>query len=123
MKFGQFMSYSKEIIAAKNSTKTAVCSFRDIIQISKNVAGATFEQYFLVDVPAKQPSILHKKTYKKISDLVICKDILVEIHCVVTVADIFNRFLVLFQKGEPLIHVLHSECMSLVLTIMRRFLK
>ena len=61
MKFGQFMSYSKEIIAAKNSTKTAVYSFRDIIQTSENVAGATFEQCFRVDAPAKQPSILHKK--------------------------------------------------------------
>ena len=90
MKFGQFMSYSKEIIAAKNSTKTAVLSFRDIIRNSKNVADTTFEQYFLVDVPAKQPSILHNKIYKKISDLIKCKDILAEIHFVATVADIFN---------------------------------
>ena len=29
----------------------------------------------------------------------------------------------LFQKDEPLIHILHSECLSLVLTIMGRFLK
>ena len=44
-----------------------------------------------------------------------CKDILAEIHFVAAVADIFNWFL--------LIHILHSECVSLVLTVMERFLR
>ena len=61
-----------------------------------------FKQYFLVNVLAKQPSILHNKTYKKISDQIKCKDILAGIHFVAAVADIFNGFLVLFQKGRTI---------------------
>ena len=69
-----------------------------------------------------QPSILHYETYKKISDQIKRKDILAEIHFAGAVADIFHRFLLLFQKDEPLIHTLHSECVSLDFTIMGEFL-
>ena len=68
------------------------------------------------------PFCIIKRT-KKISDQIKRKYIFAEIHLVVAVVDVFNRFLVLFQKDEPLIHILHSECLSLVLTIMGRFLK
>ena len=37
------------------------------------------------------------------------EDILIEIHFLAAVADIFSQFLVLFQKDEPLIQVLHPE--------------
>ena len=66
---------------------------------------------------------MHYETYKKISDQIKRKDILAEIHFVGAVADIFHQFLLLFQKDEPLIHTLHSECVSLDFTIMGRFLK
>ena len=81
------------------------------------------KQYFLLDVSAKQPSILHSKTYKKISDQIKCKDILTQIHFVAAVADIFNWFLVFFQIDKSLIHILHSECVLLVLPIVAIFLK
>ena len=80
-------------------------------------------KYFLVDVSPKQPSILHYKTYKKISDLIKPKYILKKIHSVGAVADMFNWFFVLFQKDEPLIHRLHLECVLLVFAIMGRFLE
>ena len=69
------------------------------------------------------PFCIIKHAKKKISDQIKRKYILVEIHFVAPVADIFNRFLLLFQKDEPLIHILHSKCVSLVLTIMERFLR
>ena len=61
------------------------------------------KQYFLVDVPVKQPSILLNKTYKKISDQIKHEDILATIDLVSAGADIFNGFLGLFQKDELLI--------------------
>ena len=68
------------------------------------------KQYFLVDAPAKQPSILHNKRHKKISDQLKHKYFLAEIHFVAAVADAFSRFLlVLFQKDELSIHMLHAE--------------
>ena len=38
--------------------------------------------------------------------------LLTEIHCVAAVADIFNRFPVLFQKDETSIHMLRSDCVT-----------
>ena len=92
-----------------------------LLQIIEQFDG--LKQYSLIHVPAKQPSILHNRTYKKINDQIKSKDILAEIHFVVAVADIFSQFLVLFQKDKSLTHILNSECVSLVLTIRRRFLK
>ena len=40
------------------------------------------------------------------------KFILAEIHFVAADADIFNQSLVLFQKDELLIHILHLECVT-----------
>lgn len=38
-------------------------------------------------------------------------------------AEMFSKFLTLFQKSEPLIHILHSECVTLVKKVLGRFLR
>ena len=81
------------------------------------------KHYFIVNVPGKQLPILHYKIYKKIFDQMKRKDSVTKINFVGAFADMSNWFIVLFLEGEPLIHILHSECASLVFTIMGRFLK
>ena len=71
------------------------------------------KHYFLVNVPDKQLPILHYKTYKKIFDQMKRKDSVTKIHFVGAFADMSNWFIVLFLEGEPLIHILHSQCASL----------
>ena len=45
------------------------------------------------------------------------------IHFLISVASIFSKYLSIFQKDEPLIHILHTECVSLLQQLMGRFLK
>jgi len=51
------------------------------------------------------------------------KETLVQLHFLKSVCIVFTRFLKLFQKVEPLIHLLYNECHQLLLIMMRRFLK
>ena len=49
--------------------------------------------------------------------------ILVQLYFVQSLDDIFNPFLTLFQREEPLVHILHDEMSQLVRTLLLRFLK
>ena len=42
---------------------------------------------------------------------------------VISVKPVFNGILVTFQREEPLIHVLHDECLQLARKLMLRFMK
>ena len=45
------------------------------------------------------------------------------IHFLISVASIFWKYLLIFQKDEPLIHILHTEYVTLLQQLMGRFLK
>jgi hypothetical protein len=47
----------------------------------------------------------------------------IELNFIVELEPLFSRFLKMFQKEEPLIHVLHKEMVDLVKSFMRRFMK
>ena len=44
-------------------------------------------------------------------------------HFLISVAEVFNLFLVNFQKEEPLIHVLYEKFVSILKTFLGRFVK
>lgn len=47
----------------------------------------------------------------------------VEFVFLIELEPLFNRFLKLFEKEEPLIHLLHEEMVELIKSFMRKFLK
>ena len=46
-----------------------------------------------------------------------------QINFLVSVKVVFDRFLTILQRQEPLVYLLDEECMVLVKTLLRRFLK
>ena len=71
-------------------------------------------QYFLTDLPAMQKSISSNTLYKKIVEKLKEHQFLPLIHFLISVASFFSKYLLIFQKDEPLIHILHTECVSLL---------
>ena len=71
-------------------------------------------QYFLGDFPAMQKSISFNTLYKKIVEKLKEHQFKTLIHFLISVASIFLKYLLIFQKDEPLIHILHTECLSVL---------
>ena len=70
-----------------------------------------------------QKSISSNTLYKKIVEKLKEHQFLPLIHFLISVASIFSKYLLIFQKDEPLVHILHTEYVSLLQQLMRRFLK
>ncbi|KXJ11527.1 hypothetical protein AC249_AIPGENE22736 [Exaiptasia diaphana] len=51
------------------------------------------------------------------------KEALAKMHFLISIADLFNLFLVDFQKEEPLIHVLYDQFISISKRLIGRFIK
>ena len=67
------------------------------------------KKYFLDDLPSKEPSIASKPRYVRIRRYLQSHDFLAQLHFLVSVGDVFNRFLMFFQRDEPLIHLLYDQ--------------
>ena len=76
-------------------------------------------QYFLTDLPAMEKSISSNTIFEKLKE----HHFLPLMHFLISVASILSKYLLIFQKDEPLIHILHTECVSLLQQLMGRFLK
>ena len=76
-------------------------------------------QYFLTDLPAMEKSISSNTIFEKLKE----HHFLPLIHFLISVASILSKYLLIFQKDEPLIHILHTEYVSLLQQLMGRFLK
>ena len=51
------------------------------------------------------------------------KDLVAQIHFLVSVADIFNPFLKFFQTEEPLVHLLYDQLATLLAVLLGRFIR
>jgi hypothetical protein len=60
--------------------------------------------------------------YLRICEKLKSKEIMAQIQFLISVSLIFEKFLTLFQKQEPQIHMLHSESRDLVKTLKLRFM-
>ena len=87
------------------------------------------KQYFLTDLPKKSQQertgrvLQNNDSYQRICKALQGQDVLLQINFLVSVKVVFDRILTILQRQEPLIHLLHEECMVLVKTLLRRFLK
>ena len=87
------------------------------------------KKYFLTDAPRKareertERVLQNNETYKRICNAVRGTDVLLQIHFLISIKEVFDRILSILQRQEPLIHILHEECLNLVKTLQRRFLK
>ena len=90
------------------------------------------QQYFFIDLPkaAKENNTLKtmesNEKYKRIchklkNPVLLIQLCFLEQSC--SLEQAFNPFLTLFQKEEPLVHILHDQLSELVCTLMLRFLK
>ena len=70
-----------------------------------------------------QKSISSDTLYKKIAEKLKEHQFLPLIYFLISVASIFSKYVLIFQKDELLIHILHTECDSLLQQLMGRFLK
>ena len=82
-------------------------------------------QYFLNELPkSKAWKQIHKnEKYLRIARKLNDDSMKVELVFLIELEPLFKRFLKLFQKEEPLIHLIHEEMVELIKSFMRRFLK
>ena len=81
------------------------------------------KQHFLTDLPKESDSVCRNARYQRIKNYLITKETLVQMHFLKSVCAVFTPFLTIFQRREPLIHLLYDEWTSLLLRIMGRFIK
>ena len=87
------------------------------------------EKYFLVELPRitakekKEASMKKNERYKRIWQDLKNPETFVQLHFLQNLESVFHPFLPLFQKVEPLIHMLYHKLSELLRTIMFRFLK
>lgn len=60
--------------------------------------------------------------YRRLKEKLMKKDLLPKAIFLRNVADVFVEFLTLFQRREPLLHILYEEMVKLVKRILGRFL-
>ena len=80
-------------------------------------------RYFITVLPEKQSSISSNARYIRIRRQLESKDLVAQMHFLISVADIFSSFLKFFQSEEPLIHLLHDQLTTLLKMLMGRFIK
>lgn len=85
------------------------------------------EQFFLRDIPKSgtpnKKKIVQTAQYKNILNQLKNSFMKAEISFVIESAAIFERFLLIFQKDEPLIHILFEEVTELTVTVLGRVCK
>ena len=85
--------------------------------------------YFLKELPKvareerRERALEQNDSYKRICKALQGKDVLMQMQFLISVKPVFDAILSTFQRQEPLIHVLHDECVQLVRKLMLRFLK
>ena len=85
--------------------------------------------YFLKDLPQisvreRSDKFLKKnERYKRICEKLKTKEVLIEVEFLLSVGVLFTDFLSLFQKQEPLIHLLYPESTDLLKKVAGRFMK
>lgn len=85
--------------------------------------------YFLKELPKaareeKTGKVLDQnESYRRICKAIQGKDILMQMQFLISVKPVFDGILATFQRQEPLIHVLHDECLQLARKLMLRFMK
>ena len=76
-----------------------------------------------LDVAEKDRSLQSNTRCVRIVRQLKSKEALAKMHFLISVADIFNLFLVNFQKEEPLIHYLYEQFVSILKNVLGRFIK
>ena len=82
------------------------------------------QQHFLTDILKEDnKSVVSNARYLRVRKYLESKETLVQLHFLKSVCIIYTSFLKLFQKREPLIHLLHDECSQLLKVMLGRFIK
>ena len=63
------------------------------------------------------------ESYRRICKAIQGKDVLMQMQFLISVKPVFDGILSTFQHQEPLIHVLHDECLQLARKLMLQFMK
>ena len=86
------------------------------------------KEYYIEFLP-KQKGFNYKEgvgkteRYTRIKNLLSGPSFMPYAHFVITVAQDFKKFVLLFQRNEPMIHALHPEMMTLMQRLLSRFIK
>ena len=81
------------------------------------------KRYFLTVLPEKQSSSTSNARCIRIRRQLESKDLVAQIHFLVSVADIFNPFLKFFQTEEPLFHLIYDQLGTLLTVLLGRFIR
>lgn len=80
---------------------------------------APLKSVLAAEAPVRSSGSIKERLRKTINNKEFCAKALF----MKNAAEIFTKFLTLFQKSEPLIHILYSECVTLVEKVLGRFLR
>ena len=107
------------------------CRWLTLIPAVKRVLNQmeVIEEYFFKEVPqeARRSKTVSKleynERYRRICQKLKDSNVKVQLHFLSSLEEIFQPLLTLFQKEEPLVHVLFDQLSEFVRTMMLRFLK
>ena len=91
-----------------------------LLRICEQIKG--LEKYFSEE-SKRDAKVQSNPRFMRIMRQLNSKAISAKMHFLISVADIFNSFLINFQKEEPLIHILHDQFVSILKIFLGRFIK
>lgn len=80
-------------------------------------------EYFLKYIPSKQERFMGTMAYKRIISLLKKKTVKLELMFIKSSSSLFTKFTGMFQKEEPLIHIMYDHIDEVLLAIMGRICK
>lgn len=90
---------------------------------------SAIEDYFLKKLPKqsvenKTQKLLEKNArYLRICRCLKSQETLVQINFLISLQALYDRFLLMFQREDPLVHILYSEMSDMIKSFMLRFIK
>ena len=81
------------------------------------------QKLLLEEMPKNDKTIIKNDKYIVIKKALESKEVEVEIEFLLSIKPIFDDFLTRFQKEEPMIHRLHSNCEQLLKTAMGKLMQ
>ena len=86
------------------------------------------KEYFLNTLPTLptfngKRGIASTAKYNCVREYLTDKRVLILIHLVISVAQVFQLFIKSLQNQKPMIHVLYSRCMDQIHSLLQRFMK
>lgn len=79
------------------------------------------KKYFLEVIPSTKGTVMSTARYKRICEKLGSQNLMVQLHFLLCVKPLFDKYLLLFQTEGPLVHCLYPSMCDLIKSVLFRF--